>query len=116
MIINSNFIQFFFKTQFTLLKGETRDRRPHNPSQMHEIPHYFKIGAWYGFSIGKIYVQIIFIDIINSCTCKEHLFSHFTRSDGQITRVYMLPTSRCHRPYKKGSHRWIEGSVWRQNC
>jgi hypothetical protein len=97
----------FFNTGFTSLNGETRDRRPHNPNQMHGIPHYFKIGAWYGLSIGKIYVQIIFTDIINSYTCKEHLFSHFTRTDAQITPVYMLPKSCCHRPHKKGQRQMV---------
>jgi len=57
---------------------------------MHGIPHYFKTGARYGFSIGKIYVQIFFTDIINSYTLTEHLFSHFTRTDGKITPVYRV--------------------------
>jgi hypothetical protein len=111
MMINWNFTQFSFKTGFTSLKRETRDRRPHKPSQMHGIPHYFKTSAWYGLSIGKIYVQIFFTDIINSYTSTEHLFSYFTRNDRQITPVYMLPRSHCHRWSKKGNHRWFEGSV-----
>jgi len=78
MMINSNFTQFSFKTEFMSLKGETRDRSPHNPRQMHGKAYYFKAGARYGLNTGRIYIQIFFTDIINSDACMEHLFSHFT--------------------------------------
>jgi hypothetical protein len=54
-MINSNFTQFSFKRGFTSLIGETRDRRPHTPTQIDGIPHNSKIGARYGLSIGRMY-------------------------------------------------------------